>query len=157
VPRHRRADRRTGAVKGRPTGGHPGGQEARPLISFLVKSFFNEKIRPAFERRGNDLKCEDAIFRGYRDRLGEMSCGHRELKATFSISFITDCISMRSSVSPLFLFFSESTFSFKKTFLLPWIVEIFKFNLITLFHEAQTFDNLPCQISAQRMIKRQIF
>lgn len=31
----------------------------RPLISFLVKSFFNEKIRPPLSRKR--LKSEDAI------------------------------------------------------------------------------------------------
>lgn len=34
-------------------------QEARPLISFLVKSFFNEKIRPPLSRKR--LRYEDAI------------------------------------------------------------------------------------------------
>jgi len=62
MPRPRTADRQTQGPADRPAGGHPGGQEARPLISFLVKSFFNEKIRPAFERNG--LKYEDAIFHG---------------------------------------------------------------------------------------------
>lgn len=63
-------------------------QEARPLISFLVKSFFNEKIRPPLSRKR--LKYEDTISPAVRTIMPGETNGrgreYRRLKATFFVA-----------------------------------------------------------------------